>query len=556
MVHSAFKKKLRCIVIGAGVSGILIAQKLKEAFHDEIEILVLEKNRDVGGTWFENRYPGCANDVSSHIYQYTFMPNPYWSSYHVSSQEIQAYLKAVVFHYGIDKHIRFKSKVERAEWQEEQGCWKVSVANSGDIEAEILFSATGLLNSIQYPRIKNINCFAGKVVHTACWDEDIDLTGKRVAIIGAGASAIQLLPQIQHITESVDIYIRNPSWISPPPPGKEANRERNRVYTQAEIERLRDDPQWSCEMRKSQESSFNSRFRLFIKGTQEQQDVRDELEQYMRDQIHDPKLREKLIPNFDVGCKRINPGEAYLEALQKPNVTPIFDPIQEVTSTGIVSNGVHRAVDVLVCATGFDTSFRPRFPIIGKGGKDLRDLWKDDPTSYFGVAVSGFPNYLMFLGPSTPFSNGSLMGIVEGTADYFVRILKKMSDEQIHSFDVHLSAQTDFDRHTQEMMQYYVQTGSCQSWYKTKSGKITAVWPGSSLHYLQVLQSNRWEDYAWTYRGNRYAHWGRGVSEIEKLDESERDLAYYITPQKNLPLEAYYLAAKGYDRSRSSELCF
>lgn len=215
----------------------------------------------------------------------------------------------MVFHYGIDKHIRFKSKVEKAEWQEEQGCWKVHVADRGIIEAEIVFGATGLLNSIQYPRIKNLHCFAGKSLHTANWDEDVDLRGKRVGIIGAGASAIQLLPQIQHMTESIDIYIRNPSWISPPPPGKDANRERNRIYTQAEIERHRDDLDWSCETRKAIEHAFNAHFKLFIKGTKEQQDARDELEQYMQTQIHDPKLREKLIPQFDVSqnyCQSIS----------------------------------------------------------------------------------------------------------------------------------------------------------------------------------------------------------------------------------------------------------
>jgi len=205
-----------------------------------------------------------------------------------------------------------------------------------------------------------------------------------------------------------------------------------------------------------------------------------------------------------------------------------------------------RPVDVVITATGFDTSFRPRFPITGRNGDDLRELWKDEPVSYFGTAVSGFPNYLTFLGPNTPISNGSLMGTLEATADYFVRLVGNFIHNKALSFDVRTDVQADFDAHTQNLMRDMVWSGACRSWCKSKSGKVTALWPGSSLHYREILESNRWEDFDWRYQGNRFAYWGLGQARVEKdAEPGAADLAYYIRHHEPLLLEAYYLAAKG-----------
>jgi cation diffusion facilitator CzcD-associated flavoprotein CzcO len=467
---------------------------------------------------------------------------------YASSAEIRSYIKAVAFHYGVDKYITFNALVNKAVWHEEDSKWTVSVQGQGDIDCEILINASGILNHVKLPVIKGLDTFRGPVLHTAAWDESTHLRGKRVAIIGAGASAIQTLPAIQNDVAHVDVHIRTPSWIMPPILESMATAK-NLQYTSEEQAKFRDDAEYSVRVRKEMESASNKVLKAYVRGSSEQAELRAKLEENMKILIADEELQKHLIPQFDVGCRRLSPGEPYIKALQQPNVTPIFGEINEVTSGGIVSGMGHRSVDVIIAATGFDTSFRPRFPIIGKGGVDLRELWKDEPVSYCGLAVSGFPNYLIFLGPNNPISNGSVMGSLEATADYFIRIFNKMIKEDALSFNVRLEAQADFDHHTQKTMENMVWSGKCNSWYKNKKGKVVALWPGSSLHYREVLESNRWEDYEWQYRGNRFAYWGHGFAGVEH--EADGDLAFYIKPRAPLPLEAYYLSAKGSTGRRS-----
>lgn len=457
------------------------------------------------------------------------------SSY-ASSSEIQAYFKSVCKHFNIGRHINFQSKVQEAVWDESRGVWIISVEGQVNFEAEILFNASGILNNIKYPRLQDLDNFSGSLLHTADWDSSVSLKGKRIAVVGAGASAIQLLPVIQKEASNIDVYIRTPSWITPQT-NSLLSDELNHTYSTEEKTAFRRDIGKYALVRKQMETYYNTMYRMFIRDSEEQSNTRRRLESWMKERISDSELQAKLIPKFEVGCRRINPGEAYLEAIQQPNVTPIFDPIDRVTSEGVICDGRLRRVDVIVAATGFDTSFTPRFRIIGSGGVDLAELWQRNPVSYFGLAVSGFPNYLVFLGPNTPIANGSLMGSLEATADYFVRLLKKFVDENVSSFTVKLDAQADFNAQTQATMQKMVWTGSCRSWYKDETGKISALWPGSSLHYRQVLESNRWEDFDWKYRGNRFAHWGLGFSDIEKMPNRDaQDFAYYITSRKPLPM--------------------
>ncbi|GKT95034.1 hypothetical protein Ct61P_12884 [Colletotrichum tofieldiae] len=294
-----------------------------------------------------------------------------------SSSEIQCYLKTVCRQFDLEKNISYNSKVVEARWQEEKGTWSVKVEGldaMGEYESDILVNAGGILNNFQMPDIPGLSEFAGPVIHTAAWDDKIDLVGKRVAIIGAGASAVQLLPAIQPLCSSVDIYIRTPSWICPPvglPPGSVDNPS----YTPAERHRFRKDAEYSLRMRKDMETEFNNMFAAFFKDSQEQNDMREEYRRYMTSLISDPDLQVQLIPSFEAGCRRINPSAPYLVALQKSNVHPVFDPITRIDENGVVltssekqQEGERRPVDILISATGFDTSFRPRFPIIGRAG--------------------------------------------------------------------------------------------------------------------------------------------------------------------------------------------
>lgn len=315
---------------------------------------------------------------------------------YASAAEIKSYLKAVTCHYGIDKRISFRASVNQAIWNEDQSTWTVSVSNHGDFECEILVNACGILNAVQYPSLKGLESFRGPLLHTAAWTEDVDLSGKKVAVIGAGASAIQMLPVIAHKLQRCDIYIRTPSWITPP---FGTTRPGNFPYTEEDKQKFRDDPDYSLSARKSMETEFNKMYGAFTKNSDEQSTLRSSLERNMKILIRDPDLHDKLIPKFDVGCRRINPGVAYLETLQNSNVHPIFEPIQAVTANGITVGGQFREVDVIIVATGFDTSFKPRFPIIGTGKRNLRDLWSESPVGYCGIGVSGSLTTWLSLAP-------------------------------------------------------------------------------------------------------------------------------------------------------------
>ncbi|KAI1874170.1 uncharacterized protein JN550_002749 [Neoarthrinium moseri] len=530
-------RRIRCIIIGAGVSGILMAYKLKMYLKNNVDFRILEKNSDLGGTWFENRYPGkprlsrigifvierlislgCACDVPSHVYQYSFAPNSEWSRFYANSLEIQQYLKDVCRHHDLTKYITYNAEVTDARWSEEDGIWAVKVGRDalGVFQCEILVNAGGILNNYKMPSIP------------------VDLRDKRVAIIGAGASAVQVLPAIQSICKSVDVYIRTPSWICPPiglPPGTLDNPS----YTEDDMRRFREDPAHSLFVRKGMEAGFNSMFSAFRKGTPEQENMRQKYDAYMRELIKSTDLQAQLIPSFEVGCRRINPSAPYLVALQKPNVNPRFGNIVQIQREGIVTAGSNDAegkaelypVDVIIAATGFDTSFRPRFPIVGRNGTNLQSLWESRPVSYMGTGVAGFPNYLTFLGPNTPISNGGLMGVLEATSDYFIRLITKFCRENVKAFDVTQEAQGDFSMHTQNYMKDMVWSGACRSWFKSEvDGHITALWPGSALHYIQTLAEDRFCDYSWTYRRNRFAYWQDGFSWIEQPDADALGLAF------------------------------
>ncbi|KHN97490.1 monooxygenase [Metarhizium album ARSEF 1941] len=579
MTTPSSSHKTRCVIIGAGVSGILMgktrqechqrgapnhveqltrraAYKLRHHLQDFVELQIFEKNADLGGTWYENRYPGCACDVPSHCYQYAFAPNPSWSKLYSSSEEIHGYLKKVAKHFDLEQYIRYSTTVVSATWNETTNTWAVGINDETTIQCEILINAAGILHRPQLPDIKGLETFAGDLVHTAAWDSRLDLRGKRVALIGSGSSGIQILPQLQPTCSSIRVYIRTPGWIAPPMADADSESP-NRDYTTGEKALFRQDARGYARMRKEINSNLNGMFKVLLKASPEQQSIRDALETRMRSLIRDDALRHHLVPKFEVGCRRVNPCEQFLYSVQEKNVTAVFSPIDEVTPRGLVSGGIEHQVDVIVAATGFDNSFKPQFPVLGRDGVDLRDIWAEEPVSYLGTGVSGFPNYLTFLGPNTPIANGAFMGPLEATSDYFIRLLQRAIRYGASSFDVKPEAQADFDSRVWEFMKKTVWTGSCRSWYKkTSRGKITALWPGSSLHYMQVLAEDRWEDYNWTYKGRRYDYWGNGFSWIEqpksdKLGIQERksrndmvtipnldsDLGFYITPQAPLPEE-------------------
>ncbi|CAN9155748.1 unnamed protein product [Alternaria alternata] len=426
-----------------------------------------------------------------------------------SSGEIQSYLSHVVDHFDLAHHIEFKTTVTRSAWSEQESKWLLNTECNGIVnkgrKADVLINAAGILNHYRYPDIPGLDSYRGRLIHTADWDHSVNLAGKRVSVIGAGASAVQVIPQIQPLVKELSVYIRTPSWITSLPNSFEGV-DNNSHNTAGYLQRC-----------KSLESYYNKLFPVFYRDSKTQTQKREELELWMRERIADPSLRKNLIPNYELGCRRISPGEPFLQALQKPNVACIFSPILTCQPEGLETQDGIETSDVIIAATGFDTSFRPRFPLLGRNGVDLRDLWKDDPISYMGLGCAEFPNYLSMLGPNCPVANGSLIGSLEAMADFFVRLLKRVDSFDVATFMPDKGAQEDFNLQVEEFMKGAVWTGNCTSWYKRgKGGRITAVWPGSSLHYREVLEQDRWEDWNWTYRGRRYGIWGKGESAVEK----------------------------------------
>lgn len=318
-------------------------------------------------------------------------------------------MKGVAKHFDLERYISFNTKVVSARWSESDSTWTVELEDGSLMTSEILVNAGGILNHPQIPNIEGLSDFTGPLLHTASWDHSVDLRGKRVGVIGAGASSIQLVPSIQPLVQDMKVFIRTPSWIAPPVALPDPNAT-NYTYTTEEKAIFEAKKDIYLDTRKELEDQFNGMFRLFLKSSPEQKRTRAMFESRMKQLIPDQDLQKKLIPPFEAGCRRINPGEGFLTALQKPNVEPVFDSIERVTRSGIVAGGKEYPADVLVAATGFNTTFRPRFPIIGRNGTNLQDVWQEHPESYLGLGVAGFPNYLIFLGPNTPISNGSLMG--------------------------------------------------------------------------------------------------------------------------------------------------
>lgn len=323
-------------------------------------------------------------------------------------------------------------------------------------------------------------------------------------------------------------FVRGPTWISPTP-GLEQH-----TYSAEEKAIFSSNPETLKVVRKMNETATSCLFGTFVKGSDTQQHTRENLTQQMQTRLKNPALASVLIPEWSPGCRRLTPGVNYLESLSKHNVQVELGEIQQVTETGCIGpDGKEHQFDILICATGFDVSFRPRFPIIGPAG-NLQDLWQNDPRSYLGTAVAEMPNYLLFLGPNCPVGNGPLLPVIETQADYMLKWIDRWQTENIRSFYPKIEAVNDFVEHVNAYMPQTVWTEACRSWYKDRAGRVVALWPGSSLHFMEVMQYPRFDDFVIKYHGNRFEWMGNGYSQIE-MDPSA-DWAYYIRNEDDSPL--------------------
>lgn len=475
-LHDPSQRHIHVLVAGAGPSGLSVAMELKTLPH--VSFHVFEKNDDVGGTWYENRYPGAACDVASHAYQWSMHGNPGWSHHFSPAEEIGAYIKDIATKTSLYEHVSLNSKIVDARWDEEACKWVIQIEDQSSHavrreECDIFVNAGGILNDWKWPDIPGLDAFQGKLVHSAAWDPTVKLEGQRIGVIGSGATSIQIVPAIQPLAKSLKVFVRSPTYIIPTVGFGVESSTYNESYTGEQKKHLSQHPDVYLAFRKRIEQQMNENFAASVRGSPEQQLGRQWAERVMREALAlSPELQAKLIPSWELGCRRLTPGKPYLEAVQRANVHIERTGIEKVCERGIVTvDGNIHELDVLICATGFNASFSGRYQITGKAGRTLGDLWTDTgPEAYFGLAVSGLPNYFTLLGPNCPIANGSLFPCIEATARYIRRVIEKVQRCQIRTLDVKPAVQRQLNDYLQRVHQDLVWTGSCNSWCKLSLG--------------------------------------------------------------------------------------
>lgn len=462
------------LIIGSGFAGLGMAIKLREAGIEDFQIL--ERGSDVGGTWRDNHYPGCACDVQSHLYSFSFEPNPDWTRMFARQPEIRAYLEKCADKYDLRRHIVFGANVQTARYDDASASWTVTTADGRSFKAQVLVSGMGGLSNPAMPNVKGLEKFKGKAFHSAHWDHSYDLAGKKVAVIGTGASAIQFVPQLQKLAGRVDLYQRTAPWIMPKP---------DREIGQIERVLYRRFPALQNAYRTAIYWALESRVLGFAVNPKLMTLVQGIARSHIKKQIADPTLRAKVTPDYTIGCKRILISNDYYPALAQDNVEVITDSIAEVRANSIVdANGVERKVDAIIYGTGFKAQDpMPRGTVFGKGGVDLLDAWKDGPEAYLGLSVAGFPNFFMLVGPNTGLGHNSMVFMIESQVAYVMDALKTMKARQLRAVDVKPDAQVSFNKGIQGKLTKTVWTSGCKSWYVDANGKNTTLWPGFTFVY-------------------------------------------------------------------------
>ncbi|TKA24790.1 hypothetical protein B0A54_17554 [Friedmanniomyces endolithicus] len=531
-------RPLKVIHVGAGASGICAAIQFPRHVPN-LELVIYEKNPDVGGTWFENRYPGCACDIPAHSYQLSYESKVTWSKFYASVPEILEYWKRVVEKHNVRRLMRFGHECVEARWDEEACKWhvKFKILATGHITedvADVFVTGIGVLNRWEWPDIKGLHQFEGKLLHSANWDPDYDPTGRRVAVIGAGSSGIQIVPALQPLVKSMDHYIKGRTWIAASF-ANELVRERNEGedgnfdHDPKEIEAWKRDPRSYLAYRKALEVGMQGGFAITHRGSKEHEAAWAAFTKDMRRRLHKKsEVADRLVPVPPL-CKRLTPGPGYLEALVADNVNVILDRISHVDATAITTvDGTHRAVDAIITATGFNTSFRGGFPIYGRGGLRLQERNATRAETYLGVAVDRFPNFLHALGPNSGLGNGNLVLVIESVADYIGQVLEKLSKGNVKTIEPKRECVENFTNYCDAFFQRTVFSAECGSWYKSANGRVTALWPGSSIHAARALQKVRFEDYVMTTADvNDFGWIGDGWSVAERTGDVD-GLSWYL----------------------------
>ncbi|KAJ5415713.1 hypothetical protein N7465_004408 [Penicillium sp. CMV-2018d] len=518
LIPSAFvARPLKIVVIGAGISGIQFAHDATTSLSG-IDLEIYDRNPSLGGTWYENRYPGCTCDVPSHTYQFNWAPNPSWSSLYPPAPEIHKYLEDVADRHNLRRFMTFNTKCVLAQWNEDSSKWKVVLCNvvSGEektVFADVFVYAVGRLNNYKFPKIEGQKTFRGVQVHTANWPADMTVKDKRVIVVGNGASAIQCVAALQPVVSQIINIARGPTWILPHASAEDGTVQRE--YSTEQKQALQACARRYYDFCISLEQRLAASFMGLWRGTKSQANFTSLAHSFMKSKITNPDLLDALLPEFEAGCRRFTPGGHYLDALQKPNAMYVHDSINKLTEDSLITeSGGEYGCDILVYATGFEP-YQPRFPVTGRAGRSLSEEWdREGPCeSYMAAMVAEFPNFFVFNPPICPV-NGSAIPGIERASDYMIRILSRLQTDKLRSVSVTQRAQRAFNQWVQSRMPHMVWSGPCKSWYKNDNGKVVVPWPGTVLHYYAATEIVRWEDFDIVYENpdEKYASFGNGVT--------------------------------------------
>ncbi len=475
------------LIIGAGFAGICVAIQLKKAGFSNF--IILERNGHLGGTWYDNAYPGAACDVESHLYSYSFEPNANWSKVFSRQGEILKYLDNCAEKYDINKYIQLNTSVAKAVFDEATGLWTVTDSNGKVYSAKSVISCAGGLSQPALPDIKGIGDFKGEKFHSARWDKSYELANKTVGVIGTGASAIQIVPAIAPVVKELQLFQRTPPWIMPKPDA-EISGFRRGVYNRLPFMRsfYRWRLYWVHEMmalgftRRPGILKLASKLASF----------------YLKRSVPDETLRKKLTPNYIMGCKRVLISNDYYPALLRNNVHLITEHIDTMNASGIkTKDGVQHDFDAIIFATGFQAADGVvMFDLQGKNGLKLNDAWRDGAEAYLGTSVAGFPNFFMVVGPNIGLGHSSMILMIEAQVHYIMEAMKLMKSEGLKFVDVKKEVESAYNDDIQDKLSRTVwQSGGCVSWYQTKSGKNVTLWPGFTFTFMKRTKKFEPEKY-------------------------------------------------------------
>ncbi|KAJ5999337.1 hypothetical protein N7451_007147 [Penicillium sp. IBT 35674x] len=560
-------RKVKVILAGAGISGISFAHAVESGQLPNVELQILEKNAGLGGTWLENRYPGCACDIPSHNYLFTWAPNPKWSSFYVSAPEILQYLENVVEKFDLRKYVTVCRKITGAVWNDEKQKWIVTSRNTdgrrtvisskgvsdGEIgediveECDVFINASGYLNNWRWPNVPGRENYQGILAHSANYNPDIDLRGKRVAVIGNGSSGIQVTAAVQKVASHVGAYIRSPTYITANLGSRFIGQGvPNITYEEDQQKKWVENPEEYLTLRKEIEKELNFRFPLYIRESEFQTMAKDLTSKDMRAKLEKkPEVADLIIPSYGVGCRRPTPGPGYLQALASDNCEVVWGEIDSFTKTGLRSqDGKERDFNVIIAATGFDMSFVPRWPVIGRNGVNLQTEWEKDPACYLSAIAQDMPNYFVYMGPGSPVGHGSMITSIERITLYAVDLIRKLQTENYSSFRLKDGKAKAYQFQMLSWLEKTVWGDPCQSSFKNgmKDGALHAFHPGSRLHYFELLRRHRYEDFEWVSRcpepGLDFAWLNNGFLSHELSPDEEADPTWYLN-QDNATLSKF-----------------